>query len=274
MITGQKTIHHRLSVDVKGADLPVITDYAKNSGLSTGIVSVCRLYDATPAAFVTNIDDRNKSFDIALDYANTNLDFICGGGLGCFDTDRKDKKNVVKILSNKGYKTPKNIDELVAIKEGKVFAVLANKDLPIPKERGDYLSKASLKGIELLSKNKKGFFLMIEGSQIDDYGHFNDLNLLMQEMLDFDKCIGKVFEWAAKNKNTLVIVTADHETGGLTLVDGDLEKGEITCHFSSKHHTGVMVPVYAFGPGAENFTGIYDNTDLFKKMFKLLNLKK
>ena len=111
---------------------------------------------------------------------------------------------------------------------------------------------------------------MIEGSQMDDYGHSNDLDMLMQEVIDFDKTVGKVFEWAAKNGETLVVVTADHETGGLTLVDGDLKKGEIVGKFSTDEHSGVMVPVYAFGPGAENFTGIYENTALFDKIKKLL----
>ena len=116
--------------------------------------------------------------------------------------------------------------------------------------------------------------MMIEGSQLDDYGHFNDLDLLMQETHDFDRTVGKVFEWAAQDGETLVVVTADHETGGLTLVDGDLQKGEIKCKFSTGSHSGVMVPVYAFGPGAEHFIGLYENTDIFHKIATLLKLKK
>lgn len=114
---------------------------------------------------------------------------------------------------------------------------------------------------------------MIEGSQLDDYGHSNNLELLMQETHDFDRTVGKIFQWAAQNGETLVIVTADHETGGLTLIDGDREKGEIQCRFSTRDHSGVMVPVYAFGPGSENFTGIFENSDIFHKIVKLLKLK-
>ena len=113
---------------------------------------------------------------------------------------------------------------------------------------------------------------MIEGSQLDDYGHFNDLDLLMQETHDFDRTIGKVLEWAARDGETLVVITADHETGGLTLVGGDKDKGEIQCKFSTTSHSGVMVPVYAFGPGSENFTGIFENSDIFHKIKELLNL--
>lgn len=114
--------------------------------------------------------------------------------------------------------------------------------------------------------------MMIEGSQLDDYGHFNDLQLLMEETHDFDRTVGAVFRWAAEQGETLVVVTADHETGGLTLVDGDLQTGKIVCKFSTGGHSGVMVPVYAFGPGADLFTGIYENTEIFHKIKQLLNL--
>ena len=111
---------------------------------------------------------------------------------------------------------------------------------------------------------------MIEGSQLDDYGHFNQLDLLMKETLDFDQTVGEVMKWAAKDGETLVVVTADHETGGLTLVNGNKDEGRVECCFSTKDHSGAMVPVYAFGPGAENFTGIFENTDVFKKIKKLM----
>ncbi len=107
--------------------------------------------------------------------------------------------------------------------------------------------------------------MMIEGSQLDDYGHFNDIDLLMQETHDFDRTIGAIYEWAAKDGETLVVVTADHETGGLTLVDGDLAEGRIVCKFSTGGHSGVMVPVYAFGP----CRGVYrdfENTAIFDKI--------
>ena len=100
-----------------------------------------------------------------------------------------------------------------------------------------------MKAIDLLGQNPEGFFLMVEGSQLDDYGHFNDIDLLMQETHDFDRTIGRIFEWAAQDGETLVVVTADHGCGGLTLVDGDLYEGLIVCKFSTGGHSGVMVPV-------------------------------
>ena len=143
----------------------------------------------------------------------------------------------------------------------------------MPAERGNYLERAAMKTLDILSKNPNGFFLMIEGSQLDDYGHFNDIDLLMQETHDFDRTIGAVMKWAAKNGETLVVVTADHETGGLTLVDGDLNEGKVICKFSTGGHSGVMVPIYAFGPGAMNFTGIMENTDIPRKIGALVGLE-
>ena len=145
-------------------------------------------------------------------------------------------------------------------------------DTPLPAERKDMLAKASLKQIDLLSKNKNGFFMMIEGSQLDDYGHFNQIGLLMEETLDFDQTIGEIYKWAAQDGETLVIVTADHETGGLSLLGGSLNTGSVEVKFSTDDHSGTMVPIYAFGPGSENFSGFMDQKEIFRKMKHLLGL--
>ena len=113
---------------------------------------------------------------------------------------------------------------------------------------------------------------MIEGSQIDWAGHANDSEYLVQEMVDFDDAIGKVLDFAEKDKNTLVIITADHETGGYSVTGGDLDSGTVTGSFSTGYHTPVMVPVFAYGPGAEKFTGIYHNNIIFNKMKAAMKL--
>ena len=112
---------------------------------------------------------------------------------------------------------------------------------------------------------------MIEGSQIDWGGHQNNTGYIVKEMLDFDQAIGKALEFAAKDGETLIIVTADHETGGFALIGGDMKTGMVKGAFSTGDHTGVMVPVFSYGPGAENFTGIIENTDIAKKIMELLN---
>ena len=145
-------------------------------------------------------------------------------------------------------------------------------DTPLPDERGDLLARASIAGMNLLNQNKNGFFMMIEGSQLDDYGHFNQLDMLMKETLDFDQTFGRVIKWAAQDGETLVVVTADHETGGMTVLDGDYKEGRVEVNFSTKNHSGTMVPVYAFGPGSENFSGFMDNTDICWKIKALMNM--
>ena len=269
--TGQKTNYHAVGVDTEGRPLKSLVDLASEKGKSTGIAVTCRLWDATPADFCCHNIDRDAEAEIVADYVNCNADYVFGGGAKLFE-NREDGRDLFKELREKGFQTPRSWEELEKINSGKVFAVPYPVDTPLPAERGDLLARASLKGIELLNQNKNGFFMMIEGSQLDDYGHFNDLNLLMQETHDFDRTIGAIYQWAAQDGETLVVVTADHETGGLTLVGGDLNEGKIVCKFSTGDHSGVMVPVYAFGPGAEEFTGIYENTAIFDKIKKLLNL--
>lgn len=269
---GQKTNYHSVGVDVHGNPQPSLMDMAQRNGLSTGMAVTCRLWDATPADFCCHNVDRDEEYAIVADYVNCGVDYVVGGGARKFE-ERPDGRNIFKELEEKGYQIARSWEECQTLTKGKIFAVTDPHDMPVPAERGDRLAASALKGIELLSQNKKGFFMMIEGSQLDDYGHSNNLELLMQETHDFDRTVGKIFQWAAQNGETLVIVTADHETGGLTLIDGDREKGEIQCRFSTRNHSGVMVPVYAFGPGSENFTGIFENSDIFHKIVKLLKLK-
>lgn len=271
MAIGKKTNYHSVGVDADGNPQPSLITLAKKKGMSAGVAVTCRLWDATPADFCCHNVDRDQEDEIIADYVNCDADYVVGGGAKKFE-NRKDGRNIFKELEQKGYQVARSWEECQKLKSGKIFAVTDSVDTPLPAERGDRLAQSALKGIELLNQNPKGFFMMIEGSQLDDYGHFNDLNLLMQETHDFDRTIGQVLKWAAQDGETLVVITADHETGGLTLVGGDKDKGEIKCKFSTTDHSGVMVPVYAFGPGSELFTGIYENTDIFHKIKSLLNL--
>lgn len=270
LATGVKTVYHAVGVDPEGKPQTSLVDVAKELGKDAGMAVTCRLWDATPCDFCCHNIDRDKEEELVGDYPTSGVDFVFGGGAQKF-TNRKDGRDIFKELQKKGYHVSRTLDDFFAYdKNSRIFAVPYDKDTPLPDERGDLLARASMKGISLMNQNKNGFFMMIEGSQLDDYGHFNQLDLLMKETLDFDKTIGEVMKWAAKDGETLVIVTADHETGGLTLVNGNKDEGRVECCFSTKDHSGAMVPVYAFGPGAENFTGIFENTDVFKKIKKLM----
>lgn len=270
LATGVKTFYHAVGVDPEGKPLTSLVDVAKELGKDAGMAVTCRLWDATPCDFCCHNIDRDKEEELVGDYPTSGVDFVFGGGAQKF-TNRKDGRDIFKELQKKGYHVSRTLDDFFAYdKNSRIFAVPYDKDTPLPDERGDLLARASMKGISLMNQNKNGFFMMIEGSQLDDYGHFNQLDLLMKETLDFDQTVGEVMKWAAKDGETLVVVTADHETGGLTLVNGNKDEGRVECCFSTKDHSGAMVPVYAFGPGAENFTGIFENTDVFKKIKKLM----
>lgn len=270
LATGVKTVYHAVGVDPEGKPLTSLVDVAKELGKDAGMAVTCRLWDATPCDFCCHNIDRDKEEELVGDYPTSGVDFVFGGGAQKF-TNRKDGRDIFKELQKKGYHVSRTLDDFFAYdKNSRIFAVPYDKDTPLPDERGDLLARASMKGISLMNQNKNGFFMMIEGSQLDDYGHFNQLDLLMKETLDFDQTVGEVMKWVAKDGETLVVVTADHETGGLTLVNGNKDEGRVECCFSTKDHSGAMVPVYAFGPGAENFTGIFENTDVFKKIKKLM----
>jgi alkaline phosphatase len=126
--------------------------------------------------------------------------------------------------------------------------------------------------LEFLSASKRGFILMVEGSQIDWAGHDNDADQLLAEMDDFDDAIREVVEFARKHTDTLVIVTADHETGGYALVGGSLKQKSVLAKFATNDHTGTMVPLFASGPGAGRFGGIQPNTHVGKTILELLRV--
>lgn len=258
---GQKTKNGAIGVDSLDRPMPTILEIAHKNGLSTGLVATADLTDATPAAFTAHVPQRNMQQEIASDYLKSGVDVFIGAGRSQF-VNRRDGRDLIKELAEKGYTVSFDIDEIVKVKEGKLAGLLPELRVA---ERGDQLIKSAFTAINILNQNPKGFFLMIEASRIDHGGHANDLEYVIEEMLDFDRAIGKVLEFAEKDGETLVVITADHETGGLTLTGGDIETGKVRGEFSSKGHTSVMVPVFAFGPGAEEFIGIYHNNTIFEK---------
>ncbi len=260
--TGHKTYNGAISVDSTGKTVPTILEIAEQHGLSTGLVATTDITDATPASFTAHQPSRKLQQEIAAEFLNSGVDVFIGAGYEHF-TQRKDGKDLTADLKEKGYQVSTDIDEITGFTTGKVAGFLKEKPFS---ERGDQLSRTALSAINILKQNKNGFFLMVEGSKIDDGGHGNNLNVVLDEMIDFDNAIGKVLEFAEKDGNTLVIITGDHETGGLTLTGGNITTGEVEGRFSTKGHTGVMIPVFAFGPGAEAFAGIYHNNFIFYKM--------
>jgi alkaline phosphatase len=266
LATGIKTNNGSIGVDSQGNRVRSILEIAEEHGLSTGLVSTSSITHATPASFIAHQSNRGSYEDIASDFLKTDIDVFIGGGTDHF-SKRKDKLNLLDSLKKKGYEVDTTLASALQSSSLKLAGLTAPGQNPYRlKGRGDMLPAASRKAIEILRKNPRGFFLMIEGSQIDWAAHANAADTLIDETLDFDKAVGEALDFAAKDEHTLVIVTADHETGGVTITGGNRNTHTVKLSFSGKDHTSVMVPVYSFGPGSQKFTGIYDNTDIFKKI--------
>ena len=243
------------------------TEYYKISGSEelgkkTGVVVTCHFADATPCDFCCHNEYRYNQDDLIADYVECGVDYLSGGGLDWFTVNRKDGRDITKEMAAAGYTVALTEAELMAA-ELPVIGILAPDNLPVAMERGDLYRHTVARGLDLLSRESgdKGFVMMLEGSCIDDWLHGNDIGKAMEEILDFDRTIGDVLQWAAADGHTLVVVTADHNTGALTLQDGDLEQGSIGVAFGNESHNGIAVPVYAWGPGSDAFTGIKENAE-------------
>jgi len=269
--SGVKTYNGAIGVDRDKMPIPSIRELAEKKGLKTGLVSTSAITHATPASFLAHVSSRSSYEDIAADFLKTNIDVFIGGGVDNFEK-RKDGRNLSKELKDKGYQVLYNMQDIQKVKSGKLAGLTApehNKPMP---ERGEMLVPATQTAINLLSQSKKGFFLMVEGSEIDFLAHENKTPGVVDETLDFDRAVGVALKFAASNGETLIIVTADHETGGMTINGGDYATGKVIAKYTSGGHTGIAVPVYAFGPCAEQFTGFMENTDIAKRMIQLLKV--
>lgn len=265
LAAGQKTDNGHVGVDPSGADLVTLMDLAREKGMRTGVVTTCRLNDATPADFCCHNSDRDQAEDIVADYLDSQVDVIAGGGLR-FWQNRTDGRDIIAEMGAKGYHTALTFDEFDSAPSAPALAVLADIELPVALERGDLYRRMVAKTFDLLSSDGKGFFAMLEGSCIDDWLHANRIDLAVEEALDFDRTVGDVLKWAAADGHTLVVVTADHSTACLTLQGGSIEEGRVEVNFGSDGHNGIAVPYYVWGPGSASFGGIYENAELSRRI--------
>ncbi|MFB9110087.1 alkaline phosphatase [Flavobacterium gyeonganense] len=269
MATGSKTNNRFISVDENEKPLEAITQQLAKKNFKTAIISAGNITDATPAAFYAHQPERSYNEPIAYDFLSNSADILIGGGVKEFKT-RKDGKDLSKILIEKGYSFSDKFGSLDTIKKNKMVVLDDSAVISVKDGRGDFLVKSFIKTTNTFAKTKNPFFIMAEGAQIDYGGHQNNLEYVVREMLDFDQLVGKAMEYVDKNPETLLIVTADHETGGLSLIDGSIEKGYVHGNFSTNDHTAIPVPVFAYGPGADNFRGVYQNTAIYNKIMELL----
>lgn len=272
--TGVKARKGTLGLNPDGEPVKNILEEAEANGYATGLVTTATVVHPTPAAFLAHLPLRNQYEAVAQQFLETEIDLFIGGGLKYFLPENASDEGVYQQLLDKGY-------NLSSYREGRLQNIpldfsrkfgyfTAEGDPPKFSEGRDYLPLASQLATRFLQRaSRKGFFLMIEGAQIDWASHQNDQEYLIEEVLDFDRAVEEVMRFATRDKETLVIVTADHETGGYSIQPGSTPDALIA-GFATEKHTGSLIPVMAYGPGAELFRGIYDNTAIYHKMKQAL----
>ncbi len=301
LATGVKTKNGMIGMSPEKQEYCTILEAAKATGMATGLVATSSITDATPASFGAHVKSRRMEDRIVeqlLGVPNADnraggsrankVDVLLGGGRKFFlpwsdpNSARRDRMSLLAAARNAGYKYVETAEELQSIRHRPLLGLFQLDALTtLPPEPS--LALLTEKAIQALTHandanddSEKGFFLMVEGSQIDWACHANDAKAAIRQILLFDQAVKAAVDFALRDGHTLVIVVADHETGGLTLVGGgDEDKGdaELTVHWSTRGHTGLPVPIYALGPGAQRFAGVCDNTDIPKRIALLLNIR-
>lgn len=263
--TGVKTRNGSLGVDENGNPLKNVMEAAKGKGKSTGVAVACSLTHATPAGFMVHVSNRKLDPEIAEQIAASDVDVLFGGGLDYFQPYLPElQKKMPVVFSTEEFRnlgTPE-----------KAAALLYPVHPPWAAERELSLKELTQKAIGILSQDKDGFFLMVEGSQIDWACHKNDGTNVVSEVVNFDNAVGAGLDFANQDGQTLVIVTADHETGGFAVLGGSVKNQTVDrTGFVYGEHTASMVPLFAYGPGSAVFSGIHDNTDVGKTMIRYVD---
>ncbi len=277
LATGFKTKNGVIGLIPDGKKVQSITEAAMAKGLAAGLVATSSLTHATPAAFGSHVASRREDFAIAEGFLVNKIDILLGGGRGYFlpksreGGRRTDERDLLREAEEAGYSLCRTKEELAAAPRGKILGLFADVHMTT-KPPEPTLAEMTSAAIERLAERPAGFFLMVEGSQIDWGAHDNDLEITLKQILDFDEAVAAALAFAEKDEKTLVVVTADHETGGLVINDGTMDGSKITVVWGSKGHNAATVPLFAFGPGAEKLTGFRENTDIPKTFARLLGI--
>jgi alkaline phosphatase len=277
MACGIKTNNGMVGMGPYGKKYITILEAAKEKSMSTGLIATSSITHATPACFGAHVESRDDETSIAKDLIENKINVLFGGGRNFFlpkneGGKRIDGLNLIEEAKEGGHVYITSSKEMSSVNEPYVLGLFQEEAL---KTTGDEpaLSKLIEKAIKILSKNENGFFLMVEGSQIDWASHEHDEKDMIKQTVNFDTAVKTARDFAENDGQTLVIVTADHETGGLVIL-GEEKGFKIKNKWATGEHSAMPVPVYALGPGSSMFTGVYDNTELALKMAHLLNINK
>ncbi len=270
---GKKTRRGMVGVDSAGRPMTNIFDIARERKKKVGVISTVAVVDATPAAFVAHVSHRRTYDSIAAQYMENMPDVVIGGGRKFFDRYIIPTSPSYRRLWRKGYQIVTQPAQIPTAYRKRLLALVAEVDLPSVEKRGNFLLDSWQTAHRLLSKGRHGYVLMLEGGQIDRACHARNPEWYRREIVDFLNVVNAVVNQAEKDGETLVLVLADHETGGLAITGGDLSTGTAELQWTTHHHTADLIPVFAYGPGSALFRGVYDNTDIFRKLRLLIEGK-
>ena len=288
---------HKGAVGVDKDDKPVknILELAKEAGVATGIVSSNTLVEGSNVPFVGHTKSRMLTDAITAQYVDTEIDVFIGAGEDFFTNTvkysgaptsagtpqmtivpREDNRDLLVELRQKGYQVLSAWDDIKQVKSGKLAGFtekLQQPNLLNGRDVNMFPDEVSL-ALSLLSQNDKGFFLMMSSMFPDRASHNGNIDLLCQEVTNLDTAIGRAMDFADEHGDTLVLVAGSPEASGMTLTDGDIANGKVEAKWTMPGmiHTGVMVPYFAYGAGADQFGGTILNTALFEKMKNLMKL--
>ncbi|MFW9955794.1 MAG: alkaline phosphatase [Candidatus Thorarchaeota archaeon] len=290
MATGEKTNNGMLSILQNGTSVETILEIAQARGKATGILATSYIQHATPAAFMTHVSNRNDLSEITSQIVTSEVDVIMGGGLTYFSQSQ------LASMESNGYSIVHNRTELLDIDSGRILGLFSNGHMEYETDRifslTPSLAEMTNKSLEVLSQDTDGFFLMVEGSKVDFEAHANDRVGTSLEAIAFDEAVKVALDYVENHQNTVLIVTADHETGGLGIVSNTLsdelpssvgdeearrtlrvERAQnVTVTWSTTGHTATSVPLYCFGSLFEGLSNgsLVDNTEIFVQMNALI----
>ncbi|SNR30248.1 alkaline phosphatase [Maribacter sedimenticola] len=276
---GEKTYKRAIGVDRDSLPKETILERLQKEGYKTGLISLTSITHATPASFYAHVKDRDLHEDIAKQLVSGNIDFIAGGGKKFFNK-RQDGEDLFKAFLDRDYHLDTLSFSNMQRSKRNAF-IIADDGLPSKIEgRGHFLKEATDRALDYFTAGNEPFFMMIEGSYIDWGGHAENDRMVIEEVNDFDMTLGVVLDYVEKHPNTLLVVTADHETGGVSVgkfYETDEETGKkvevpqkVGVYFNTDQHSGELIPVFAKGKGAENFQGIYENSEIYHHIMKVL----
>ncbi len=273
LASGRKTVNGHVGTDAAGRRLPSLAERLHARGGAVGLVTTARITDATPAAFGAHVARRRDEAAIAQQLLDAGFELLLGGGRRFFvpadrpGGARTDGLDLLAMARERGYQVIALPRELESARLP-LLGLFAAADLPLVDPQPPLAELASF-SLARLHETGRPFFLLLEDERIDTYGHDNDFAGLSRALVEFDEAVERAVDFAARDGETLVVVTGDHATGGLVILPGrDPER--LALRWLGDLHSGEPVPLFAYGPGARAFSGALDNTDIPRRMATLL----